>query len=56
MYEMELMFDHTEVEGDLFDEMEMKLEAIASMSGMSGIFKLIGSDVYKVKSINKLNL
>jgi len=56
MYEMELMFDHTEVEGDLFEEMEMKLEAIASMSGMSGIFKLIGSDVYKVKSINKLNL
>jgi hypothetical protein len=32
----------------------MKLEAIASMSGMSGIFKLQAADVYKVKSLKAL--
>ena len=54
MFNLELQFDHTETEGDLFDEMDMKLEAIASMSGMSGIFKLMGADVYKVISIRSI--
>ena len=46
-----MQFDHSEINGDLFDEMDMKLEAIASMTGMSGIFKLMGADVYKVISL-----
>ena len=41
---------------DMFDEMDMKLEAIASMSGMSGIFELKGADIYTVLSISKNNL
>ena len=49
-----MQFDHSETDGDLFDEMDMKLEAIASMTGMSGIFKLMGADVYKVISLNQL--
>ena len=53
-YCLDLKFDHSETEGDLFDEMDMKLEAIASMSGMSGIFKLMGADVYKVISIRPI--
>ncbi len=54
MYNLELEFDHSETDSDLFDEMDMKLEAIASMSGMSGIFKLLAADVYKVKSLKAL--
>ena len=54
MYNLELEFDHSESEGDLFDEMDMKLEAIASMTGMSGIFKLLAADVYKVKLLKAL--
>lgn len=54
MFNLELEFDHSETDSDLFDEMDMKLEAIASMSGMSGIFKLLGADVYKVKSLRLL--
>lgn len=54
MFNLELEFDHSETDSDLFDEMDMKLEAIASMSGMSGIFKLLGADVYKVKSLRQL--
>ena len=55
MYNLELEYNRTENDGDLFDEMDMKLEAIASMSGMSGIFKLKGADIYNVLSINKIN-
>ena len=52
-YNLELKFDHEETEGDLFDEMDMKLQAIASMTGMTGIFKLQAADVYKVLSISE---
>ena len=55
MYTLELQYSRTENEGDLFDEMDMKLEAIASMSGMSGIFELKGADIYNVLSISKNN-
>ena len=54
-WHLELQYDHSESDGDLFDEMDMKLEAIASMTGMSDIFQLRGADVYKVLSVRKYN-
>ena len=51
-YNLELQFDRSETEGELFDEMDMKLQAIASMTGMTGIFELQAADVYKVLSIS----
>ena len=51
MYDLAIIYERTETEGELFDEMDMKLEAIASMTGMSGIFKLLGADIFKVESI-----
>ena len=54
MYNLELEYDHSETEGDLFDDMDMKLEAIASMTGMSGIFKLLAADIYAVKALTPL--
>lgn len=54
-WKIEVEFDRSETEGDLYDEMEMQLEAIASMTGMSGIFKLQAADIYKVKSVTKMD-
>ena len=54
-WHLEMQYDHSESEGPLFDDMNMKLEAIASMTGMSGIFKLRAADVYKVLSVRKSN-
>ncbi|HKT81709.1 MAG TPA: pyridoxamine 5'-phosphate oxidase family protein [Vicinamibacterales bacterium] len=51
---MELEFDHSETSGPIFDAMDMQIEAIASMTGMSGIFKLRGADIYRVVSIEKI--
>ena len=50
---LELEFEHSEIEGPIFDAMDMQIEAIASMTGMTGIFKLRAADIYRVISVEK---
>lgn len=49
-YKLGLRFVRTETEGPLFESMRLRIEAIASYSGLKGIFKLLGADVYEVLS------
>ena len=51
---LQLEFRRSETEGPIFDAMDMQIEAIASMTGMSGIFKLRAADVYRVLSVERL--
>ena len=51
---LHLEFDHAETEGTTFDEMDMQIKAIASMTGMSKVFKLRAADVYRVTSVEKV--
>lgn len=54
-YSLRLRYLHTETSGGLFEKMRAKLAGIASHTGMSGVFKLLGSDIYKVESITALS-
>ena len=50
-YRLELLYLRTEMSGALFQSMKAKLAGIASHTGMAGVFKLQGADVYRVLSI-----
>ena len=52
-WDLEIEYDHSETEGPVFDVMDMQIEAIASMTGMKGIFKLKAADIYRVISATK---
>ena len=43
-----MQYERTEFAGHVFDKIKIKLDAVASMSGMSDIFKLKGVDIYRV--------
>jgi adenylate cyclase len=53
-YCLELEYERTEQSGPLFENMKVKLAGIASHTGMSGVFRLHGSDVYRVIRITAI--
>jgi hypothetical protein len=50
---MDLAFERSETAGPIFDAMDMEIEAIASATGMSGVFKLRAADIYRVLAVDK---
>lgn len=54
VYMLGLRFVRTECSGPLFESMRLRIEAIASHSGLKGIFQLLGADVYEVLSVDAL--
>ncbi len=51
---LDLQYDRSETDGPVFDEMDMKLEAIASMTGMIDVFKLRAADIYQAHAVTRL--
>lgn len=50
-YRLALLYRRTETSGPLFESMKAKLAGIASQTGMSGVFRLQGADIYQVLDI-----
>ena len=50
-YRLHVAYLRTETAGPLFESMKAKLAGIASHTGMSGVFRLQGADVYRVLEV-----
>jgi adenylate cyclase len=53
-YRFDVEYQRTETRGALFERMKAKLAGIASHEGMSGVFRLQGSDVYRVLGVERV--
>ena len=53
-YRFQLRYDHSESTGPLFESMSLQLQAVASYSGMTEVFRLLAADVYEVLGVERL--
>lgn len=50
-YRLHLRYLRTETGGPIFESMRVKLAGIAAHTGMTGVFRLLGSDIYEVSVV-----
>ncbi|HLO68338.1 MAG TPA: GAF domain-containing protein [Holophaga sp.] len=50
-YRVHLAYERTETAGPIFESMKAKLAGIASHTGMTGVFRLQGSDIYRIEGV-----
>jgi predicted pyridoxine 5'-phosphate oxidase superfamily flavin-nucleotide-binding protein len=53
-WRLHIRYLRTESEGPVFESMKAQLAGIASHSGMAGVFRLRGSDIYEVERIEAI--
>ena len=53
-YRLAITYARTERRGPVFEEMSVDLDAIASLQGMSDVFRLRSADIYRVDHIEQV--
>src|SRR5687767_14067268 len=51
---LRLKYERSEESGPIFDRIFLRIEAIASYTGLKGIFKLRAADIYRVESVEQV--
>jgi hypothetical protein len=54
-YRLDLRYERTETAGAIFDRMKTRLDAVASQTGMSDVFRLRGVDILEVLDCRPVN-
>jgi adenylate cyclase len=51
-YRLALRYERTERRGPVFERLQREIEAIAALTGMTGVFKLRSADIYRVQELD----
>jgi adenylate cyclase len=54
-YRLTVVYERTERRGPVFERLHRDIEAIAALTGMTGVFKLKSADVYRVVELEHEN-
>ncbi|HTL32933.1 MAG TPA: pyridoxamine 5'-phosphate oxidase family protein [Kofleriaceae bacterium] len=53
-FKLHVRLERTETSGPVFDQMKIRIDAIASLTGMEGVFKLEAAYVFLVESVEEV--
>jgi len=53
-FKLHLRLSRTETDGPIFEQMRNRIDAIASLTGMEGVFKLEAAYVFRVESVEEV--
>lgn len=53
-FKLRVRLERTDTEGRVFEQMRIRIDAIAAMTGMEGVFKLEAAYVFEVESIEEV--
>lgn len=54
-YKLTIVYERSERRGPLFDRLHRDIEAIAALTGMTGVFKLRSADIYRVLELEQIS-
>ena len=52
-YKLTVTYERTERRGPIFERLHRDIEAVAALTGMSGVFKLRSADIYRVLEVER---
>jgi adenylate cyclase len=55
-FRLSITFERTERRGPVFDRLRNEIAMVAALTGMKGVFRLLGADIFRVDDIERVGL